>query len=43
LPSKTSEAEHRRQLRRAVVAGTVVTIIEPYDFLLYVRRVRFST
>src|SRR5271169_2237940 len=31
-----SEAEHGRQLRRAVVAGTVGTIIEAYDFLLYV-------
>ncbi len=31
-----SEAEHSRQLRRAVVAGTVGTIIEAYDFLLYV-------
>ncbi len=32
-----SEAEHSRQLRRAVVAGTVGTIIEAYDFLLYVQ------
>jgi MFS family permease len=31
-----SPAEHSRQLRRAVVAGTVGTIIEAYDFLLYV-------
>src|SRR5271165_2312548 len=31
-----SEAEHGRQLRRAVVASTVGTIIEAYDFLLYV-------
>ncbi len=31
-----SAAEHSRQLRRAVVAGTVGTIIEAYDFLLYV-------
>jgi len=31
-----SDAEHRVQLRRAVVAGTVGTIIEAYDFLLYV-------
>src|SRR5262249_37948822 len=31
-----SEAEHSRQLRRAVVASTVGTIIEAYDFLLYV-------
>jgi MFS family permease len=36
LPS-LSEAEQRRQLRRAVVAGTVGTIIEAYDFLLYVQ------
>jgi MFS family permease len=32
-----SEAEHGAQLRRAVVAGTVGTIIEAYDFLLYVQ------
>jgi MFS family permease len=32
-----SDAEHGRQLRRAVVAGTVGTIIEAYDFLLYVQ------
>jgi MFS family permease len=32
-----SEAEHGRQLRRAIVAGTVGTIIEAYDFLLYVQ------
>src|SRR5438132_11679416 len=31
-----SEAEHSRQLRRAVVASTVGTVIEAYDFLLYV-------
>src|ERR1700687_5685743 len=31
-----SEAEHRGQLRRAVVASTVGTVIEAYDFLLYV-------
>jgi Sugar (and other) transporter len=31
-----SEAEHGRQLRRAIVASTVGTIIEAYDFLLYV-------
>jgi MFS family permease len=34
--SALSDAEHSRQLRRAVVAGTVGTIIEAYDFLLYV-------
>jgi MFS family permease len=32
-----SDAEHGAQLRRAVVAGTVGTIIEAYDFLLYVQ------
>src|SRR5881227_1809958 len=32
-----SDAEHSRQLRRAVVAGTIGTIIEAYDFLLYVQ------
>ena len=32
-----SDAQHRVQLRRAVVAGTVGTIIEAYDFLLYVQ------
>jgi MFS family permease len=31
-----SEAEHARELRRAVVASTVGTAIEGYDFLLYV-------
>src|SRR5215469_1685078 len=34
--SALSEVEHNRQLRRAVVASTVGTIIEAYDFLLYV-------
>src|SRR5499433_4397030 len=34
--STLSEAEHSRQLRRAIVASTVGTIIEAYDFLLYV-------
>jgi MFS family permease len=29
-------AEHSRQLRRAIFAGTVGTVIEAYDFLLYV-------
>src|SRR5438034_5648658 len=33
---RLSEAEHGRQLRRAVVASTVGTVIEAYDFLLYV-------
>ena len=31
-----STTEHSRQLRRAVIASTVGTIIEAYDFLLYV-------
>ena len=31
-----SETEHSRQLRRAVVASTIGTVIEAYDFLLYV-------
>src|ERR1700730_12407712 len=31
-----SKTEHGRQLRRAVVASTVGTVIEAYDFLLYV-------
>ena len=35
--SRLSDAEHRVQLRRAVVASTVGTIIEAYDFLLYVQ------
>ena len=35
-PNILSDAQHSRQLRRAVVAGTVGTIIEAYDFLLYV-------
>jgi MFS family permease len=30
-----SEVEHGRQLRRAMIASTVGTIIEAYDFLLY--------
>jgi hypothetical protein len=29
------ESEHRRQLRKAVIASTVGTTIEWYDFLLY--------
>src|SRR4051812_19315660 len=31
-----SDAEHGAQLRRAVIASTVGTVIEAYDFLLYV-------
>src|ERR671922_2050090 len=34
LPSY-SDAEHRRQLRRAVIASTIGTTIEWYDFFLY--------
>jgi len=34
-PSALSDAEHRKQLRRAVIASTVGTTIEWYDFLLY--------
>jgi hypothetical protein len=30
-----SDAEHRTQLRRALIASTVGTTIEWYDFLLY--------
>src|SRR5215470_20386709 len=37
LATSLSDAQHRVQLRRAVVAGTVGTIIEAYDFLLYVQ------
>jgi len=33
--SPLSEPEHRRQLRRAVIASAVGTTIEWYDFLLY--------
>ena len=32
-----SDAQHRVQLRRALIAGTVGTITEAYDFLLYVQ------
>ncbi len=34
-PIALSDAEHRAQLRRAVIASTVGTTIEWYDFLLY--------
>jgi hypothetical protein len=34
-PSGLSETEHRAQLRRAVIASTVGTTIEWYDFLIY--------
>jgi len=36
VASSLSAAEHSRQLRRAIIASTVGTIIEAYDFLLYV-------
>jgi MFS family permease len=35
LSGPLSEAEHRNQLRKAVIASTVGTTIEWYDFLLY--------
>jgi len=35
VPSGMSESEHKAQLRRAVIASTVGTTIEWYDFLLY--------
>src|ERR1700758_964487 len=34
-PSGVSETEHKAHLRRAVIASTVGTTIEWYDFLLY--------
>ncbi len=30
-----SDSDHRKQLRRAVIASTIGTTIEWYDFLLY--------
>src|SRR5580692_12010142 len=35
MPSTLSQPEYRRQLRRAVLAGTIGTAIEWYDFFLY--------
>jgi MFS family permease len=35
LSGPLSEGEHRRELRKAVIASTVGTTIEWYDFLLY--------
>ena len=35
LIAPLSDAEHSRQLRRAVIASTVGTAIEWYDFFLY--------
>jgi MFS family permease len=34
-PTGLSDTEHSAQLRRAVIASTVGTVIEAYDFLLY--------
>jgi MFS family permease len=34
-PAILNEAEHRSQLRRAIIASTIGTTIEWYDFLLY--------
>src|SRR5215469_1668697 len=34
-PTSISPEEHKAQLRRAVIASTVGTTIEWYDFLLY--------
>jgi MFS family permease len=34
-PSQLPETEHRKQLKRAVVASTIGSVIEAYDFLLY--------
>src|SRR5499425_2952576 len=35
IPAALSEDEHRTQLRRAVIASTIGTTIEWYDFFLY--------
>src|ERR1700674_3435432 len=35
-PPGLSDANHSAQLRRAIIASTVGTVIEAYDFLLYV-------
>src|SRR3982750_410460 len=34
-PASMSDADQRRQLRRAIIASTVGTTIEWYDFFLY--------
>ena len=34
-PAPLGEQEHRAQLRRAVIASTIGTTIEWYDFFLY--------
>jgi hypothetical protein len=36
-PLPLSDAEHSRQLRHAVVASTIGSAIDGYDFLLYVQ------
>ena len=36
-PIQLSDAEHSRQLRRAVIASTIGSAIDGYDFLLYVQ------
>ena len=33
--AQLSESEHRSQLRRAIIASTIGTAIEWYDFFLY--------
>jgi hypothetical protein len=33
-PSQLTETKHRRQLKRAVVASTIGSVIEALDFLL---------
>ena len=38
--SPLSESEHQVQLRRAVIASTIGTAIEWYDFFLYSKRAR---
>src|SRR5580693_8482808 len=35
IPTGLSDAEHRAHLKRAVIASTVGTTIEWYDFLIY--------
>src|SRR5579872_4808184 len=35
FPGTLPESEHRSQLRKAVIASTIGTTIEWYDFLLY--------
>jgi len=35
MSSSITDLDHRRQLRRAVIASTIGTTIEWYDFFLY--------